>query len=98
VAIIRISRPPMLDRKTYDAVNAKLGVDNPPEGLLMHSAGEVNGSLQIVDVWESEEHALRFDTERLIPAIQEVTGAAGPPGPEQAPSVTVYEAYNLTLP
>jgi hypothetical protein len=94
LAIIRITQPP-ITREIYDAVNAKLGADNPAEGLLMHSAGEVNGTWQIVDVWESEEHYRRFDSERLTPAIQEVAGQA-PPG--AAPSVTVYEAYNVIFP
>jgi hypothetical protein len=98
VAIIRISQPPMLDRETYDAVNAAAGVDrDPPEGLLMHAAGEVDGKFQIIDVWESEQHASRFDSERLGPSIQQVTGGAGPPA-GQAPAVTVYEAYRLILP
>ncbi len=75
MAIVRINRPPMLTPETYDAVNAKARVDEePPEGLLMHSMGNAGGSWQIVDVWESEEHAQRFDGERLTPAIQAVVG------------------------
>ena len=66
MAVIRITQPPGVTREMYDGVNAKMGVEeNPPEGLIMHSAGNVNGTWQIVDVWESEEHARRFDTERL---------------------------------
>lgn len=99
VAIIRITQPPMLDRETYDAVNAKVGVDeNPPEGLLMHSAGEVDGRFQIVDVWESAEHAERFDAERLGAGIREVIGGTGRPWPSQAPNVMSYEAYRVILP
>jgi hypothetical protein len=99
VAILRINRPPMLTREVYDAVNAKAGVDTqPPDGLLVHAAGEVDGAFQIVDVWESEEHASRFDTERLTPAIMEVIAGAGPQGSEQAPEPTVYELYKLIVP
>jgi hypothetical protein len=49
----------------------------------------------IVDVWESEEHARRFDDERLTPAIREVTGIENPPG---EPQVTVYELHHLIRP
>lgn len=99
MAIVRITQPPMLDKKTYDAVNAAVGVDeNPPDGLLMHVAGEVDGKFQIVDVWESEEHARRFDDDRLGPAIREVTGGAGPPAGQAPPNVTVYDAYYLLRP
>lgn len=96
MAILRIVRPPMVDKQTYDAVNAHMSVHStPPEGLIMHSAGEVDGAWQIVDVWESEQHAQRFDAERLGPAIAEVAGATPPLGP---PPTTVYELYNLMLP
>jgi hypothetical protein len=97
MAIIRITQPPMLDRDTYDAVNAAVGVDEtPPEGLLVHTAGEVDGRLQIVDVWESEEHARRFDSERLGPAIEQVAGGAPPSG--QPASTTAYELYRVIMP
>ena len=92
MAIIRIVRPPMVTAEVYDAVNAKAGVDEqPPEGLLLHTAGEVDGQWQIVDVWESEEHADRFGTERLTPAIESVMGGA-PPGD---PPTTIYELHNV---
>jgi hypothetical protein len=95
MAIIRIIRPPMVTAETYDAVNAKAGVkESTPEGLLIHTAGEVDGQWQIVDVWDSEEHARRFDEERLAPAIEAVVGSA-PPGP---PPRTVYELHNVIRP
>ena len=34
----------------------------------------MDGAWQIVEVWESEEYARRFDAERLEPAIEAVTG------------------------
>ena len=51
MAILRIMQPPMLTAEMYDAVNAKMGVDGQqPDGLLMQSAGIVDGNWQIVDV------------------------------------------------
>jgi hypothetical protein len=96
MAVLRIVQPPMVTKEMYDAVNAHMGVDaSPPEGLIMHSAGDLDGTWQIVDVWESEEHAQRFDAERLGPAVAAVAGATPPAGP---PPTTVYELYNLMLP
>jgi hypothetical protein len=96
MAILRIVQPPMVTKETYDAVNAHVSVHaTPPEGLIMHSAGEVDGTWQIVDVWESEEHAQRFDSERLAPAIEAVVGATPPAGP---PRTTAYELHNLMIP
>jgi hypothetical protein len=95
MAILRIVQPPMVTKETYDAVNAHMSVHaTPPEGLIIHSAGEVDGTWQIVDVWESEEHAQRFDAERLGPAVAAVAGATAP-GP---PPTTVYELHNLLIP
>jgi hypothetical protein len=95
MAIIRIIRPPMLTADVYEAVNARAEVnENPPEGLLIHTAGEVDGEWQIVDVWQSAEHARRFDEERLAPAIAAVVGSA-PPGP---PPRSVYELHRVIRP
>ncbi len=96
MAIIRILQPQLIDRDTYDKVNEQMDVDaTPPEGLLVHSAGDVDGVWQIVDLWESEEHARRFDQERLAPAIAALTGA---PPPSGHPPTTVYELHNVVIP
>lgn len=76
-----------LDQSTleqYDQVNEKLGVDDdPPAGLLIHTASERGGGVRIVDVWESEDAWQRFREERLMPAVIEVFGEqAGPPQQE----------------
>jgi hypothetical protein len=95
MAIVRIVQPQMITTEIYDQVNAKMGIeDSPPDGLIVHTAGFVDGVFQIVDVWESAEHARRFDTERLVPAITEVIGA-GPPGEPQS---TEYELHGLVKP
>jgi len=95
MAIVRITRPPVT-AQVYDAVNAKLEASGgPAEGLLVHSAGEVDGGWQIVDVWESEEQMGRFDQERLGPAIEAVSG---PMPPEGRPPQTVYELHHLAMP
>ena len=76
MAYMRIVRPQAaVDIETYDAINGELEVETRhPVGLIMHAAGEMDGAWQIVEVWESEEYARRFDAERLEPAIEAVTG------------------------
>jgi hypothetical protein len=102
MSIIRINTPPLLTAEVYDEVNVKAGVNSdPPAGLLMHCAGEIDGVFQIIDVWESQEHADRFDNDRLGPAINEVVFAANPgqaPPPGTPPSATIYELHNLMIP
>jgi hypothetical protein len=82
----------------YQAVSAKMGVhEDPPAGLIVHTAGVVDGELQIIDVWESQEDAERFAEDRLRPAIREIAGdeAARPAPPGAA---TVYELSNVVTP
>jgi hypothetical protein len=83
-----------MTREAYDAVDAKVGVEaDPPEGLIMHCAAEADGTWQMVEVWESEEDALRFDADRLGPAIVEVTGSPAPTSDGPA----AYEVHRLVL-
>ena len=59
----------------YDAIQAQLGIEgNPPDGLLVHCSGELDGRFQIWDVWESRGHFERFGEERLRPALVAVAG------------------------
>jgi hypothetical protein len=82
----------------YDQVSTEMDVaNNPPEGLLFHWAGEVDGKWTITDVWESREANDRFRDERLFPAIQKVSSmdpAAG--GPQ--PTVTEFAVHNYVKP
>jgi hypothetical protein len=95
VAIVRIIRPEGTTAQMYDAVGERINIDgDPPAGLIVHTAGEVDGQWQVVDVWESEEDARRFDTERLGPAIAAVAGERDPGRPQ----MTVYEAHHVVRP
>ena len=59
----------------YDAVTAEMGIaDEPPEGLIFHSAGELEGRFQVFNVWETPEHFERFTQDRLRPAQVAVMG------------------------
>ena len=59
----------------YDAVTAEMGfADEPPEGLIFHSAGELEGRFQVFNVWETLENFERFTKDRLRPAQVAVMG------------------------
>ena len=81
-------------REAYEALNAKMGtVENPPTGLIVHTATEVGGGIEIIDVWESQAHVDAFDNDRLIPAMKELMGPDLPPG-----GPTVTEPFSVILP
>jgi hypothetical protein len=85
-----------LDVETYDKVAELLGADdNPPEGLILHTASPTGSGMAIVDVWESQEAFDRFREERLAPAIGQVVGEQQGAAP---PEVRVYEVHDLVKP
>jgi hypothetical protein len=51
--------------------------ENPPDGMLVRTAGFFGQGFRIFDVWESEERFQRFLSERLMPIVGEVAGADG---------------------
>jgi hypothetical protein len=74
----------------YDQVREQLGLgDSPPPGASLHIAarGE-DGTVRIVEVWDSREQAEEFG-ERVRKA-REGAGIGGEP-----PSISYLEVYNL---
>ena len=57
----------------YERLSAELG-DERPRGLLVHVAGEHEGNLRVIEVWESEEDYRRFRDERLVPGLTKLIG------------------------
>jgi hypothetical protein len=73
------------DRATtnYDAIAAQLREQDPPKGLILHTAGFIPDDVfRVFAVWESPEDLERFTEERLMPMLQSMAGDvenAGPP-------------------
>jgi hypothetical protein len=74
VAFIQEWRNANPGTENYDAVAAKVDAQsNPPEGLIAHTAGrDSNGVFRIFDIWETREHAERFQQERIMPIVNEL--------------------------
>jgi len=97
MAWIQIQKAQEATWADYERISEALDVDeHPPEGLILHAAGEEDGHWRSVDVWESEAAFERFRNERLMPAVVEIMGdaavAAGPPPTES------FEAKHLVKP
>jgi heme-degrading monooxygenase HmoA len=79
-----------ISREQYDRLNREIGQD--PEGLILHTSSEKDdGTMRIVDVWESKEAFERFEQETLMPAI----GRLGVPAPEGPPPREEFEVHNM---
>jgi hypothetical protein len=57
----------------YQKVLAEIGSDAPP-GRLAHAVGSTDDGLRFIDIWESREHAHRFERDHLLPAFAKVFG------------------------
>jgi len=75
----------------YEAVNAQMDVEgNPPEGLIFHAAGPIEGGWGVIDFWESRAHFDSFLEDRIQPAIQ----ALGDRAPQNPPDIKEFPVHN----
>jgi hypothetical protein len=97
VAIRTTDFPEGVGTNMYDAVSAEMDVANdPPQGLIFHWAGDVDGKWTVNNVWESREAYDRFREERLFPAIRKVSGMD--PGSDPQPTVTEFAVHDYVKP
>jgi len=53
----------------YESIHTCLNVQvDPPDGLILHAEGPVEGGWTMVDVWESHDAFDRFASTRAMPA------------------------------
>ncbi len=82
-----------VNRDTYSAIVAGVNVDRDhPLGLIMHGASEVDDTVQVAQVWDSEEYMRRFDEERLRPVLEAVGARV------DSADTTVFELHHLITP
>jgi hypothetical protein len=97
VAIRTTDFPEQVGPNMYEGVTAEMDIANdPPEGLIFHWAGEVDGKWTVTDVWEARDAYERFRAERLFPTIQKVSGMDPASGPQ--PTISEFEVHNYVKP
>jgi hypothetical protein len=97
VAIRTTDFPEGVGTEMYDGVQREMDLANdPPDGLIFHWAGEVDGKWTVIDVWESRDAYDRFREERLFPAIQRVSGRDPTGGPQ--PTITEFDVHDYVKP
>jgi hypothetical protein len=81
MAIVQISSAP--SREVYDAVERVLRLsDDRPDGMIVHAATEqADGTVLLVDVWESERSMDAFEQDRLLPTFAAMPGGPMPQAP-----------------
>ena len=87
---IAIATPPFTALEQFDKVMAEIGEE--PDGLQARYVGMTDGEVRVISLWESKEHADRFMTERLGPALAKTLGPA-PAGAPRYYGVDVAREY-----
>jgi hypothetical protein len=85
MAWMTIAKPPYTSIDDYHKVMEAVGTE--PDGLHARYVGSGPDGVRVVAIWESQQHAQRFLTERLAPALAKVLG----PEPQGLPEVTQME-------
>jgi hypothetical protein len=68
-------------QEMYERVRDVIRLDRPAGGIFHLAGPGPDGGWRVIEVWESEEDAERFFTERVLPALEAV-GAPAPPRPQ----------------
>jgi hypothetical protein len=69
-----------VNSQQFDQVNDAIDVDsNPPDGLIFHASGPVEGGWGVLAFWESRAHFDRFAQERIGPTMASAGMEGGPP-------------------
>ena len=82
--------------QAYEASHAeveKVTGGEVPDGMIFHVARATDEGFEIIEVWESQAHADKFNEEVVVPAI--IKSGADMSGPE--PERTVFEPVGLML-
>jgi hypothetical protein len=82
-------------QEQYEAIHSQMNVDqDPPEGLIFHSAGPIDGGWGVIDFWESREAFDRFLESRLGPTAQEL----GDRTFTTQPDIKQFPVHHITKP
>jgi hypothetical protein len=82
-------------QEQYDAVHSQvLNSSWPPQGLIFHSAGPIEGGWGVIDFWESRAEFDTFIANTLQPALQQV----GPDAFQGPPDIKEFPVHNHEKP
>jgi hypothetical protein len=80
-----------ITEEQFDKVNARIDPKgNPPEGILFHASGPIDGGWGVIDFWES-----RADFDAFSSRIGEAAAAVGVEmqGPPDVKEFPVHETF-----
>ena len=82
-------------QEQYDATHGHMLIDqNPPQGMIFHSAGPIDEGWGVIDFWESREAFDQFVAGRLMPSMKEL----GDRTMQAPPDVKEFPVHHFTKP
>ncbi|HEV3364293.1 MAG TPA: hypothetical protein VG795_09170 [Acidimicrobiia bacterium] len=88
---ITVATPSFASIEQIDSVLAQL--DGPPDGMEARYIGTAaDGTLRVVSLWQSKEHAGRFFAEKLGPAVAKALGPE-PVGASDLLGIDIKRSY-----
>jgi hypothetical protein len=79
----------------YLAVHDHIDIESrPPEGLIFHSSGPIDGGWGILDFWHNRNAFDQFAEQRLMPAVAALGESTFP----QPPEIREFSVHNYTAP
>ncbi|GGS34651.1 hypothetical protein [Streptomyces nojiriensis] len=86
MAVVMIFSWPEITPDVYDAVRQEVRwEEDTPDGCVPHAAWFVNGGLNVMDIWESQDHFNRFIEARIAPVLKGELGVQSDPEPKFYP-------------
>jgi hypothetical protein len=91
MAFVRMFDNPNVTQEQYDAASQQVGVNpgNMPDGAILHVAGPGPDGWRVMEIWESEDAARKFNEERVEPVLRQVG--------IQRPAPQVWQVHNLVV-
>ena len=82
-------------KEQYIAVHDHLDIEeSPPQGLIFHSSGPIDGGWGVLDVWHSRNAFDQFAASKLTAAATELGDRAFPAPPE----ISEFPIHNYMTP
>lgn len=86
MAVVMTFSWPEITPDVYDAVRQRVRwEEDAPDGCVLHAAWFVHGGLNVMDIWESEDHFNRFIEARIAPVLKGELGVQSDPEPKFYP-------------
>jgi hypothetical protein len=81
----------------YDALHAEIlrRSGGSVDGLLVHVGRPTATGFQVLEVWETRSHFDRYNTQVVLPAVEQMT--AGQPGPGAQQDMEEFHVHGLVL-